>query len=465
MVKKRSVYLGPRLRRLRRELGLTQAEMAADLEVSASYVTLLERNQRPTTADLLMRLAQVYRIDIAELSDADSDSHRTQLEGALKDPLFEGIDIPPLELEDLAASYPGISEAMLRLYSSYSKGQLALADAAAREDGGGGPDPVFAVREFLAAARNHFPALENAATALAERTGGREGFAAYLQSRHGVRVRRLPADVLVGSLRRFDRHRQQLMLADNMDGATQAFQTALQIVYLELQDDITRLLGNHFQGGTAERLARRALANYAAAALLMPYEPFRQEVERRRYDVEALARLFSTSFEQTAHRLTTLQRPGEEGVAFFFIRVDPAGNVSKRLDGAGFPFARHGGACPLWNLHTSFQRPREVMTQWLELPDGKRFFSIARTVTSGGAGHHVPRVERAVALGCAEDQAKRLIYADDDPQGAARATPIGVACRLCQRVDCPARSAPPIGREVLTDEYRRMVTPISVGDR
>jgi predicted transcriptional regulator len=152
-------------------------------------------------------------------------------------------------------------------------------------------------------------------------------------------------------------------------------------------------------------------------------------------------------------------------VPFFFIRVDAAGNVSKRLDGAGFPFARHGGGCPLWSVHRAFSTPRQIVTQWLELPDGQRFFSIARTVTSGGGGFDSPRVERAIALGCAAEHAGRLIYTQGRPGfGPETATPIGVTCRLCHRADCTARSAPPIGRQILSDDMRRTSAPFGFAD-
>jgi predicted transcriptional regulator len=177
-----------------------------------------------------------------------------------------------------------------------------------------------------------------------------------------------------------------------------------------------------------------------------------------------LARQFGTSFEQTAHRLTTLQNPGREGVPFFFIRVDPAGNVSKRLDSAGFPFARHGGSCPLWSVHEAFQSPRRIITQWVELPDGEKFFSIARTVTAGGGSYGAPRVERAIALGCAEKHTKRLIYSKDLDLDRLTPTPIGVTCRLCHRTKCTARSAVPIGRDVLREDYRRTVAPFGFSD-
>jgi predicted transcriptional regulator len=180
--------------------------------------------------------------------------------------------------------------------------------------------------------------------------------------------------------------------------------------------------------------------------------------------VEAISRLFGASFEQVAHRLTTLQKPGQERVPFFFIRVDEAGNVSKRLDGAGFPFAAHGGGCPLWSVHSCFRTPGEVVTQWLELPDGQRFYSIARTVTAGGGEHGRLRIMRAIALACSAEHAPRLAYAEGLDPKAAQATPIGVTCSLCHRAQCTARAVPPIGREILPDDYRRAAEPFSFSE-
>src|SRR6185312_15052172 len=387
MSSERRLYVGPRLRRLRRDLGLTQADMAADLEVSASYVALLERNNRPLTADLLVRLAQTYNVDMAALAGGGGADEAARLQAVLKDPIFAGIDRASVEVGDVER------EAL---------------------------DPVAESRRFLAARRNSFPSLDDTAERLAQAVAGHDTLAGYLKARHDLRVRRLPSSVMVGSVRRLDRHRREVLLDDGLDAASQAFQLALQLAYLEMGGEVDAVLqGGAFATESGERLTRRALASYAAAAILMPYSAFARAVEARRYDVEALARQFSASFEQTAHRLTTLQKPGHERVPFFFIRVDPAGNVSKRLDGAGFPFARHGGGCPLWSVHQVFRTPRQVVTQWLELPDGQRFFSIARTVTAGGGGYGAPRVERAIALGCAAEHAGRLIYTAD-PAAAGR---------------------------------------------
>ena len=459
------VYLGPRLRRLRRDLGLTQSDMASDLAISPSYVALLERNQRPITADLLLRIARTYRLDIAELASGGGDDHAVRLKGILADPMFADLDLPSIHTADIATNFPGLTEAFLRVYTAYREEQQALADRSA--DGlAETTDGVAEARRFLTARRNSFPRLDDAAERLARAVSDAGGLAPYLKASHRLGVMRLPSSAMGGSLRRLDRHHERIFLDDGLDGASQSFQLATQLAYLEMAPDLDAILGEgQFATDSGRQLTRRALAGYAAAALLMPYGAFARAVEERAYDIEALARQFSASFEQVAHRLTTLQKPGQERVPFFFLRVDPAGNVSKRLDGAGFPFARHGGGCPLWSVHRVFTTPRRVVTQWLELPDGERFFSIARTVTSGGGAWGAPRVERAIALACAASDAHRLIYA----RGAAlpeagRGTPIGITCTLCHRAACPARAVPPIGRRLLSDDIRRPDVPFSFAE-
>lgn len=469
MAADRRLYVGPSLRRLRRDRGLTQADMAADLDVSPSYIALLERNHRPLSAEVLLRLAQTYQLDMSTLTGGSGADEAQRLQAVLKDPMFADIDLPSLETADVTTNFPGVTEALLRLYTAYREEQLALADRGVTADAPGAgvdaSDPVAESRRFLEARRNSFPSLDDAAERLAQQVAQHEGLAGYFKARHNLKVRRLPPEVMVGSTRRLDHHRREILLSDELDNASQTFQLALQLVYLELAADVDAVVAlGGFATESGERLTRRALASYAAAALLMPYTAFARAVEARRYDVEALGRQFGASFEQIAHRLTTLQKPGQERVPFFFIRVDEAGNISKRLDGAGFPFARHGGGCPLWNVHQAFRTPRQLVTQWLELPDGQKFFSIARTVTAGGGGYGKVRVERAIALGCSAEHAGRLIYTQGQANGADAATPIGVTCRLCHRTECTARSAPPIGRQILPDDIRRTSAPFGFSD-
>jgi predicted transcriptional regulator/transcriptional regulator with XRE-family HTH domain len=466
---RKAIYMGPRLKRLRRDLGLTQSNMATDLEISPSYVALMERNQRPITADLLLKLAITYRIDIATLADDGQEELNARLQSVLREPFFADIDLPALDIADIAASYPAFGEALLRLHTAFGEEQLALAERQDQATAGmaEGPlraDPVSEARQFLAARRNCFPALDDSAAALAGEVQGIEAMIERLKARHGLTVRFVEPSVILGALRWHDQHRDRVYFSQLLDHPARRFQLALQIALMEAREPIAAIVGEgRFTTDNGRNLARRALTNYWAAALLMPYRAFSRAARKARHDIEALAREFSTSFEQVAHRLTTLQRPGEEGVPFFFLRVDRAGNVSKRLDGAGFPFARHGGACPLWNVHSTFETPGKVITQRLELPDGQRFISIARTVAAGGGAFSAPVAQRSVALACAAEFAQQLVYADGAESGGF--TPIGIACHLCHRPQCIARSAPPLGRDMAPDEHVESGVPFAFADR
>jgi predicted transcriptional regulator len=442
---------------------MTQAAMAEDLDVSPSYIALMERNQRPVTADMLLRLAKTYAVDIGEFAADGASDLSDRLASILRDPLFSNLDFAASEATDVATGYPAFADAMLRLHGAYRESELALAERSKQAPAG--PDPVAEARRFLGARKNFFPAIDDQAERLIEGPRNRQTLTEHLRERFGFSIRRMPASVMAGAVRRLDHHRSELLLDERMDGATQTFQIALQLAYLQTGDAIEAALSEgSFASENGRRLAKRALANYAAGAIIMPYSSFLKGAEELRYDLESLSRRFGASFEQTAHRLTTLQKEGQKGVPFFFIRVDAAGNVSKRLDGAGFPFARHGGSCPLWSVHQAFKMPRRIIPEWLELPGGERFFSVSRTVTAGGGSFNAPRVERAIALTCTAEHAGKLVYSDDPGLSPLRATPIGVACRLCHRTTCEARAEPPIGRPIADDSFRRPNAPFGFTD-
>lgn len=472
MSARRKLYIGPQIRRLRRERGLTQAEMAGALDVSPSYVNLIERNQRPISAELLVRLAAAFDLDIGAFSERGD--LEAELITAMQDPIFASAGVTRGDAVDLAGGNPALGEAVAALYRAWRQAQDEALDAqisgrAAEKD------PVEDARAFIQIHANHFPALDALGEAFWEAidrdAAGKDGateagpasaLIARLKSQHGLRVRFLPAAVMAGAVRRHDRHARELRLAETLDGASRQFHLALQLTLIEHAGALDRLVNAaKFETDAGRRLARAALANYGAAALIMPYARFLAAARELNYDIEALARRFRASFEQVAHRLATLRRPGAEGVPFFFLRVDAAGNVSKRFSGDVFPFARYGGSCPLWNVHDTFRTPRAIATQIVQLPDGQKFFSIARTVHAEAGGFDAPKIDRAVALGCALEHASALIYARGLDLAAAQSTPIGVTCRLCDRTDCAARAHPPLRRRLVMDEHRRLATPFS----
>ncbi len=457
----RKLFIGGKLRRLRRDLGLSQTKMAEDLGISPSYANLMERNQRPVSAHVLIRLAEVYDLDIGALAASEDDRSLAELQAAMSDPLFRDLAVPQQELRDLVETCPSVADAIRRLYQAYQQTERApdassLAEARAF-------DPIEAVRNAIEAAKNYFPPLDEAAEALAgELTeGGADllgALAARLQARHGVRLRILPAEVMAGALRRFDRHRRQLQLSEMVSPSGRIFQTAFQLATIEHAAMIDAIIAETaLTDATAQRMFRIFLANSFAGAVMMPYGRFLAAAEASRYDIAVLAQRFNASLEQVCHRLTTLQRPAARGVPFFMIRVDDAGNVSKRHASGRFHLSRFGGTCPLWNLHETFRSPGAILTQRLEMPDGSAFFSIAAAVS--GARQPFPGREARFAVGlvCEMKYAGRLVYADGE--GGAPPAPIGTNCRLCERTDCAQRAEPPTARPILIDENLRGVMP------
>ncbi len=463
---RRKLYIGPQVRRIRRERGLTQAQMASDLDISPSYVNLIERNQRPVSADLLIRLSAVFGLEISQFADGDSDALFSELSAAFADPIFKTAGATREDAFDLAAGNPILGEAVASLYRAWRSSQADLVEARAGR-ASLEADPVEEARAFIQSNRNHFPAIDASAEAIAAELGSGgasifDALASRFAARHRLRVRVLPDDVMVGAYRRLNRHAGDLSLSERLDAASRVFHLSLQLALIELQSPLDQTVNAaRFTTDAGRRLSRAALANYAAAAIMLPYEAFLKSAKSLRYDVEAIGRRFGASFEQVAHRLTTMQRPGAEGIAFFFVRVDAAGNMSKRYSGDVFPFARYGGSCPLWTIHETFRLPRKVLTQIIELPGGARYFSIARTVQGGAGGYGAPSAERAVALGCRIEDAGALIYAQGMDLSAAPATLIGLTCRLCERADCAARAHPPLKRRIVIDEHNRLAAPFS----
>ncbi|HQQ70568.1 MAG TPA: short-chain fatty acyl-CoA regulator family protein, partial [Alicycliphilus sp.] len=279
-----------------------------------------------------------------------------------------------------------------------------------------------------------------------------------LRERHGVRV--VLAEDGAGAKRSFEPGRRQLLLSGSLAPAQQAFQLATQLALLEVADTIDVLVdAPQFANDAASRkLARIGLANYFAGALLLPYGAFLQAAEALRYDIDLLQQRFGVGFETVCHRLSTLQRPGAPGVPFFFIRVDRAGNISKRQSATHFHFSRTGGTCPLWNVYEAFGQPGELQRQIACMPDGRKYLWIARTVSGGARGYGAPRKTFSVGLGCDIRHAPRLVYAQGLDLNAA-ATPIGMGCKVCERAHCPQRAFPYIGRALEVDEHQSRFAP------
>ncbi|MEW4467245.1 short-chain fatty acyl-CoA regulator family protein [Parasphingorhabdus sp. JC815] len=454
----RKFFAGAAIRRLRRAANMTQVALADALDISPSYLNLIERNQRPLSARLLLLLADRFDFDPRQLAADEPGGGIDGISRRLADPMFDDLAIDRGEVEEWLSAAPNAAEAFVRLFDNRLTGQLGSALEIF--------DPIQLVRKEIERWRNHFADLDAAAEALADelRMGAADLYGAIaerLRVKHQLTIRVLPETVLPETLRRLDLHARQLQLSEMLNPASRTFQAAILLGEIEAQAEIDSLVsGAKFQDTTAQRLYRRHLSSYFAASLLMPYARFLRACEQTGYQIQVLQRRFGASFEQVAHRLTTLQRVGARGLPFFMIRIDRSGQVSKRFAGASHAaLIESAHRCPLWNIHRVFDQPLEVHSQLVALEDETTWFTISRAVAGIGAGAGGYAPEFAIGLGLSAELASTLYHARGKNLSSDNAKPIGLGCAACTRVQCPQRSAPPKNRTIKFNERKTGLTP------
>ena len=457
-------FIGPHLRRLRLERSETQAAMARALGISASYVNLLENNERSVSVAILLRLFDVYGVDWRDIAEEDSTSQLADLRAVSGDPLFTENRPEIAQIRAAIVHAPAVVQAFLTLYRAYQSASDQLLSLSQNETATAGPSPEAAVHDVFRRNRNHFPALETAAESFWGSTAiPRDDIYAALKQRLrqklGVTVRLARVEDLPGALRQYDEAGREILLSEALDHPNRIFQLVHMVGLLEqrqLIDSLVQRANIAVAHGTAR--LRVELANYFAAAVLMPYTAYLTEARRTKYDFDHLATRFGVSFEQACHRATTLQREGAMGVPFFFLRIDKGGNVSKRFNATDFHLAEYGGACPRLDVHTSFRTPGRIMSQFVEMPDRSQFFVFSRTVDRPTWQRHAQDNRLAVAMGCAVQHTPEIGYAEYFNMAHTTITEVGINCRICPRANCDQRAhhAAILTRPV--DEHRRGAT-------
>lgn len=451
----RKTQLGRKIRRLRQDRGLTQAQMAAELGISASYLNLIEHDERPVTVPILIKLGQKYGVELAALSDDDERRLAVALREVFADAALGAAAVPAEEMRELAAGQPHAARALVALYRAY---RAARGDAqGVTVDLPSGPrrfvPPTEETHDFFQERGNHFPSLERAAAEILTAMDGAD-LAAFLKRQHGIATVTADAATMRGAWRRYHAREKRLELAEGLPRESRRFQLAYQAALLDARAAVDAIVdGATLSSPEAETLVRVGLFNYAAGALLMPADAVLDAARATRHDIDAMARRFGVSFEQICHRLTALARAG--GVPFFFLRVDIAGNITKRFSAASFHLSRFGGSCPRLIAHAAFTTPGLLRTQVARLPDGGTFFCLARALSRPGAAWGEPDSHLAITIGCDIGHAKELVYADGLDLDQPRVTEIGLGCRVCERENCRQRAFPPLQHRLVVDERER----------
>jgi predicted transcriptional regulator/transcriptional regulator with XRE-family HTH domain len=521
----KSIWLGNKIRRLRREQDIAQVALARDLGISASYLNMIERNQRPVTLRLLEKSAEVFGLSTATLAEDDDARILAELTELFGDPVFRETVVSRDDLQEIINVAPAAGQAMVQLYRVFrqtredveslrermtddnflstsahelrsvltpirsfaeilhdhdnisSKDQRRFAGILVREserlaeiidrmlsltsgdatmEPEGVPPASEQVHDMLQEQRNYFPEIEETAQSLLRQIGQKDVISPGTLIENLCGHFDIALDVVSNGLsaasgpaaKNKDDTGPRVIVPEALPISSRAFRLAKHIALRHYATEIEHAIPERLIVGESGRsLCRNVLAGYFAGALLMPYQEFHDAVQATRYNIESLQHRFQVSFEQVCHRMTTLQRPDAAGVPFHLIRVDIAGNISKRFSLSGMRMPRYGGLCPRLNVHTAFMTPGRISRQVAQMPDGATFFTVARSVSKPGFGPQGAVGHYAVAIGCDVTQADQFSYSDGiDLEAPSIVMPAGVTCRLCDRLDCAQRAHPPILR-------------------
>lgn len=420
--------------------------------------------QHPAAAAAIARLHRAYLGAVADTEDYANRLRSDPLLGQLLHQVLSGItavrsgaeilsDVPDLDDEERARfvstvrresqSLTDVAHSLIGQFESDARGRRSIS-------------PMRELDDVIFERNNYFAALEEGAGELRrdiERSGafGEATLVAALDQRFGVEVTR-SADTRVDDhgfpgQYRFDTAARIMWFQTNTVAATRQFQLTRLYAELAARDLIDAAVsGPEFTSTTSRRLAYRALSSYLAGAIVFPYDAFIEAAEASRYDIAALRQAFTASFEQVAHRLVTLRKPNAAGIPFGFLRSDPAGRLTKHFPLAGLPMPGAGHACPLWGIYAAFRTPEQLVRQIVRFADGSRYLFLAQAQSRRVASFTDRAVNTSVMLACDVLHADRTAYAAGlDLLDPASDVPVGPACRLCPRLDCPDRQEEALG--------------------
>jgi predicted transcriptional regulator/DNA-binding XRE family transcriptional regulator len=457
--------LGTRIRERRRAVGVTQADLARRIGISASYLNLIERNKRRIAGPLLRRVAESLELRLEEL---DGAAERRLLETQTE--LAHLPDLKALGAEgesagDLIGRYPGWARALAaraRSERESANAARALADRLTHDPFLGETvhrmltriASVRSAAEILAEfpdipaeQRDRFHSILHEESRSLSDVG--EALAAYFDKVGETDRSLTPLDEVEALFEvRANRFEEVEEAAEGL--ADQVMQSAPaprraeahEIASMHLGPLIDSLIAGQPEVETAPARARArvALLDYAAGAILAPMRQFERRALEFRYDFEGLANAFGLEIETVCHRLTAL--PKAVGVPRFgYFRANAAGTVValRGLEGLGAP--RYASACPLWVLYRAQQSPEAVLRQRAVFPSGARFVFLARARNTGLTGFGKPRHYLTDMLAITEEDARLTVYA---PESGVPVEEVGPACRLCPRRTCLHRVEDPL---------------------
>ena len=462
--------IGPKIKAFRRQLGIQANKLAEQLKISPSYLNLIEGGKRRIDGDLLLKICQELKIELSDLTSKSDLNLSNNISELLDDKLFEDLDILGPEVQDLVNTNPKIARALIKLGDNFKQKDHEMINKVENLSGKiidsrKASFPGEVISDFLQENKNYFPKLEEFANTVFDKVqkNNRTRYIAlcdFLKAEYSIIVKDIIPEEGKPFSKIYNKNKKELLLSDFNSLETKKLHAAAQIAQEGSMNEINEYLSKFaFPSEESKKLTQIALLNYCGAAILMPYKLFHSECKRLKYDLELLQNTFATSFEQVAHRVTCLQDPKLPGIPFLMLRVDVAGNISKRFSLSGIEIPRYGGACPRWNVYSAFTRPGVIQAAVSKMANGEKYVCIARTVEKGIGKFGQSKSILSIGLVCEAKYAKDFVYTESmNINDKTTEIPIGVSCRTCDRLDCSQRAFPPLHKKFDVDINTRGVS-------
>jgi len=475
-INKLDLKIGPKIKAFRRQLGLQANKFAEQINISPSYLNLIEGGKRKIDGELLIKISKELRVELSDLTSKSDINLENNISELLDDQLFEDLDILGPEVKDLVNTNPKIAKALIKLGDNFRQKDHEIVNKVENISGKIIDNrktsfPGEVISDFLQENKNYFPKLEDFANSIFNKVqkNNRTRYIAlcdFLKKEYLITVKDIIPEEQKPFSKIFNKDKKELLLSDYNSLETKKLYAASQIAQEGSIEIINNYLSNfNFPSEESKRLTQIALLNYTGAAILMPYKLFHSECKKLKYDLQLLQNTFATSFEQVAHRVTCLQDPKLPGIPFHMLRTDIAGNISKRFSLSGIEIPRYGGACPRWNVYSAFTRPGVIQAAVSKMTNGEKYVCIARTVEKGVGRYGQSKSILSIGLGCEAKYAKEFVYTENlDISDKKTEIPIGVSCRTCDRLDCSQRAFPPLHKKFDVDINSRGVS-VYVNDK
>lgn len=421
--------LGTRIRENRRSKGVSQAALAKQAGISASYLNLIEHNRRGIGGKTLLALARVLEVDPRSLNEGADQALVGRVEQAAA--LAPTIACETDKTEEFIARFHGFARLIGRQFDR-AKVQDETLQAMSDQMNS---DPFFS--EAMHLMLSNITTIKSTAEILSDEGGLpsdlKQRFLSNLLS-ETERLAKTATDILqhFEPNTQSDAHSSDTAPAEAILERNDYYISQLEGNFISPIDYVAKL--NLTKADDKE--AVDVLARYSAIVQKLPIDTFLSFAKDYHFDPVSISQKLNVPLHTVMRRLAHL--PKHDNIPRFgILECDGSGAVIFRKQLPTLALPRYGSACPLWPIYRSFSQPLQPIKAFINTPTGERFltYSLAQYADQNTVG--LPARTTAI-----------MVFTPDyemfmpKPQIASQPNlAVGLQCSVCPRNNCDARRA------------------------